>query len=91
MSRRGPLSLLTMQAVVKIPPINRTWRRSQRGSAWLRVRGVDLRSFRKPDPLATRYRAVVLTRSKHGVLLLRQGRLSVGLSNIRERLSTNIR
>ena len=32
-----------------------------------------LRSFRKPDPLATRYRAVVLTASKHGVLFLRQG------------------
>ena len=45
----------------------------QRGSAWLRVAGVDLRSFRKPDPLATRYRAVVLTASKHDVLLLRQG------------------
>ena len=47
---------------------NRTWRRSvpQRGSAWLGVGGVDLRSFRRPDPLATRYRAVVLTSSKHG-------------------------
>ena len=51
------------------------WTRSvpQRGSAWLQIGVVDLRSFRKPDPLATRYRAVVLTASKHGVLLLRQG------------------